>query len=205
MQFLNQLETEPIPVEEEERNHTRRLLIGVLCALLITGAVLGGYLMLRKRHERQVAAASEAEKIKRTAPKVEVFVDDATLNGKKTVLGGTIHNISNEPLRNLSVQLQLRKRAGGGIETRSITPEQTELAPDGKTHYGVELLAQDYMTAQLFRVVAGDKQVEIPFRALPGTPRPPMEAPSPKTIVMKRPAAKGDEFINTPNNPGKVP
>ena len=205
MQILNQLETDPIPFEEEERRHTRRLLVGVLCALLLTGVVLAGYLVLRKRHERQVAAAAEAEKIKKAAPKVEVFVDDATLNGKKTVLGGTIHNISNERLSNLSVQLQLRKRVGGGIETRSVIPEQTEIAPDGKTRYSVELLAQDYMTAQLLRIVGGDKQSEIPFRSLPGSPRPPMETPSPKTVVMKRPAPKDGEFINTPNNPGRVP
>ena len=206
MQILNQLETEPIPLEEEEeRNHTRRLLIGILCALLVTSVVFAGYLMLRKRHERQVAEAAAAEKIKKAAPKVEVFVDDATLNGKKTVLGGTIHNISNERLINLSVQLQLRKRVGGGIETRSVTPEQTEIAPDGKTRYSVELLAQDYMTAQLLRIVGGEKQTEIPFRTLAGAPRPPMETPSPKTIVMKRPASKGDEFINSPNNPARVP
>jgi hypothetical protein len=205
MQILNQLETEPIPLEDEERNHTRRLLIGLLCAVLLTGAVLAGYLALRKRHERQVAAAVAAEKTKKPAPKVEVFVDDATLNGKKTVLGGTIHNISNEELRNLAVQLQLRKRLGGGIETRSVTPQDTNLAPDGKTHYSVELLAQDYMTAQLLRVVSGDNQTEVPFRTLPGAPRPPMEAPSPKTIVVKRPAPKDGEFINTPNNPARVP
>ena len=205
MQFLNQLETEPLPIEDEERSHTRRLLVGVLFALLVTGAVLAGYVVLRKRHERQVAAAVEAEKVKRAAPQVEVFVDDATLNGKKTVLGGTIHNISGQPLHNLSVQLQLRKRMGGGMETRSVTPEQTELPPDGETRYGIELLAQDYVTAQLMSIVAGDKQVGIPFRTLPGQPRPPMEAPSPKTIVMKRPAPKGDEFINTPSNPGRVP
>jgi hypothetical protein len=205
MQILNQLETEPIPLEEEERNHTRRLLVGILCALLVTGAVFAGYLALRKRHERQVAAVAVAEKTRKPPPKVEVFVDDATLNGKKTLLGGTIHNISNEPLRNVTVQLQLRRRVGGGVETRSVTPEQTDLAPDGKTHYSVELLAQDYMTAQLLRIVGGDNQMEIPFRALAGAPRPPMEAPSPKTIVIKRPASKGGEFINTPNNPGRVP
>ena len=43
MQILNQLETEPIPIEEEEKRHGRRLLIGLLCALLLTGTVLGGY------------------------------------------------------------------------------------------------------------------------------------------------------------------
>src|SRR5690242_690034 len=101
MQILNQLETEPIPIEEEEKRHTRRLMVGVLCALLLTGSVLGGYLYLRKRHEGQVAAAAAAEKGEKAKPKVEVIVDDAMIEGKKTTLSGTVHNISGEALHNV--------------------------------------------------------------------------------------------------------
>lgn len=205
MQILNQLETEPIPIEEEEKRHTRRLLVGILCALLLTGTVLAGYLYLLKRHERQVAAAAELEKSKKAAPKVEVFVDDTTPNGKKTLLSGTIHNISNELLHNIAVELQLRRRVGGGVETRAVTPESTELAPDARTRYSVEVLTQDYITATFLGVVAGDNRAEIPFKAMPGAPRPPMEAPASKTVIVNRPAPRKDEFINTPKNPGRVP
>jgi hypothetical protein len=204
MQILNQLETEPIPIEEEEKRHTRRLLVGVLCALLLTGAVLSGYLYLRKRHERQVAAAAEIE-IKKKAPKVEVFVDEATVNGKTTLLGGTIHNISGEPLHNLAVELQLRRRAGSGTEIRSVPPETPELAPDGKTRYSLELPIQDYISVTFLRVVGGENRAQIPFKALPGQPRPPMDPPASKTVVVSRPAPKGEQFINTPNTPGRVP
>src|SRR5580765_3159296 len=94
---LNQPDTEPIVFEEEEeQRHMRRLLVGVLCALIVTGSVFGGYLYLRKRHERQVAAAVAAETAQKAAPKVQVFVDDAMINGKTSLLGGTIQNISNE-------------------------------------------------------------------------------------------------------------
>src|SRR5437773_8745904 len=111
---LHQLDTEPIVFEqEEERRHTRRLVVGVLCALILTGSVFGGYLYLRKRHERQVAAAAALDNVKKSAPKVEVIVDDAMINGKTSVLSGTVHNISNEPLRNVAVEIQLRKRTGG--------------------------------------------------------------------------------------------
>lgn len=204
MQILNQLETDPIPIEEEEKRHTRRLLVGVLCALLLTGAVLGGYLYLRKRHERQVAAAAELE-IKKKAPRVEVFVDEATVNGKTTLLGGTLHNISSEPLHNVAVELQLRKRANGGTEIRAVSPEATELPPDGKTRYRLELPVSDYISVTFLRVVGGDDRSQIPFKALPGAPRPPLDPPASKTVVVSRPAAKGDEFINTPNTPGRVP
>jgi hypothetical protein len=204
MQILNQLETEPIPIEEEEKRHTRRLLVGVLCALLLTGTVLGGYLYLRKRHERQVAAAAEVE-IKKRAPQVEVFVDEATVNGKTTLLSGTLHNISNEPLHNLAVELQLRRRVGGGTEIRAVPPDTTELAPDGRTRYSLELPVQDYISVTFLRVVGGDNRAQIPFKALPGVPRPPMDPPASKTVLVNRPAPKGDEFINTPNTPGRVP
>jgi hypothetical protein len=204
MQILNQLETQPIPIEEEEKRHSRRLLVGVLCALLLTGTVLGGYLYLRKRHERQVAAAAEVE-IKKKAPKVEVFVDEATVNGKTTLLSGTLHNISNEPLHNLAVELQLRRRVGSGTEIRAVPPEATELAPDGRTRYSLELAVQDYISVTFLRVVGGDNRAQIPFKALPGAPRPPMDPPASKTVVVSRPAPKGDEFINTPNTPGRVP
>ena len=205
MQTLSQLFDDSLPVEEEERRHGRRLIVGILCALLLTGALFGGYMLLRRRHEQQLAATAEAARKKALAPRVEVFVDDPTLDGKKTLLGGTLHNISNEALRNLSVELELRQRRGGRLETRSITPEQTELAPDAKARYGVELLVSDYSSARLVRIVAGDNRTEVPFKALPGTPRPPMEAPAAKTVIVNRPARRGDEFINTPNNPGRVP
>jgi len=204
MQILNQLETQPIPIEEEEKRHGRRLLIGVLCALLLTGTVLGGYLYLRKRHERQVAAALEVEN-KKKAPKVEVFVDDATVNGKTTLLGGTIHNISNESLHNVAVELLLRRRAGSGVETRAVTPDTTELPPDGRARYTLELPVEKYISVTFLRVIGGDNHAEVAFKALPGAPRPPLDSPASKTLIVNRPAPRGEEFINTPNNPGKVP
>jgi|SRR6266478_727325 len=205
MQILNQLETEPIPIEEEEQRHTRRLIIGFLCALILTGSVLGGYLYLRKRHEGQVAAAAAVEKIEKERPRVEVLVDEATIDGKKSLLSGTIHNISNETLRNVAVELQLRRRTGSTVETRVVMPQVTELAADAKTRYSLEVSVQDYSSATFSRVLAGDTHLAIAFKALPGAERPPLPAPASKTIVVSRPAPRSDEFLNTEKNPGRVP
>src|SRR2546421_5220759 len=205
MQILNQLETEPIPIEEEEQRHTRRLIIGFLCALILTGSVLGGYLYLRKRHEGQVAAAAAAEKIEKEKPRVEVLVDEATIDGKKSVLNGTIHNISNETLRNVAVELQLRRRTGSTVETRVVMPQVTELAADAKTRYSLEVSVQDYSSATFSRVLAGEGRLAIAFKALPGAERPPLPAPASKTIVVSRPAPRSDEFLNTEKNPARVP
>ena len=205
MQILNQLETEPIPIEEEEQRHTRRLLVGILCALILTGSVLGGYLYLRKRHERQVAAATATETIEKEKPKVEVLVDEATIDGRKSVLGGTIHNISNETLRNVAVELQLRRRTGSTVETHIVVPQATELSADARTRYSVEVPVQDYSSATFSRVLAGDAHLAIAFKALPGAERPPLPAPATKTIVVARPAPRGDGFLNTEKNPVRVP
>ncbi len=205
MQTLSQLNDDSAPFEEEERRHGRRLVVGILCALLLTGGLFGGYMYLRKRHERQVAAATEAVRVKALIPRIEVLVDEATQDEKKSLLGGTLHNISNEALRNLTVELELRQRKSGRLEIRSVTPEQTELAPDAKTRYSLELLVSDYASARLVRVVAGDTRAEVPIKARQGAPRPPLPAPSGKTVIVNRPAPRGDEFINTPNTPGRVP
>jgi len=205
MQTLSQLHDDSLPFEEEERSHGRRLLVGILCALLLTGAIFGGYLFLRKRHERQLAAAAIATRTKALTPRVEVFVDEPTIDGKKSLLGGTLHNISGEALRNLSVELELRQRKGGRLETRTLTPDQPELAPDAKARYTLELQNSDYSSARLVRIVGGDNRAEVPFKALPGAARPPMEAPSARTVIVNRPARRGEEFINTPDKPVRVP
>jgi len=205
MQTLNQLETEPLPIEEEEQRHTRRLLVGVLCALVLTGLVLGGYLYLVKRHERQVAAAAAAEKIEKEKARVEVAVDEATTQGKKSILSGTIHNISNQTLTNVAVELLLRRRAGGATEARVVTPESSELAPDARTNYRLELPVQDYISATFSRVLTGDAHVAVAFKAVPGAERPALPPTPAKTIVVSRPAPRDGEFLNSEQNPSKVP
>jgi hypothetical protein len=203
---LHQLGTDDIPLVEEERRHTRRLVVGVLCAVVLTGSVFGGYLFLRKRHERQVAAAVALDSQKKAAPKVEVAVDDAMIEGKKSLLGGTIHNISNETLRNVAVELQLRKRAGGGIETRIVPAEFADLAPGAKARYGLEVAVQDYSSATFSKVLAGETRSAVAFKAFPGAARPAMEEPGSRTVVVGRPGSRGgEEFLNTEKNPGKVP
>ena len=205
MDILNQLETQPIPIDEEEKRHTKRLLVGLLCAVVLTGLVLGGYIYLRKRHERQVAAAQALE-VKKNAPKVEVTVDDPIVNGKTTTLSGTVHNISTETWSNLAVELQLRRRMTGSIDLRVVPIEAAELPPDGRAKYSLEVVTQDYSTSTFQRVVSGQDRTPVAFRALQGNPAPPMDSPGSKTVVIDKPGSgKRDEFINTPNNPGRVP
>ena len=123
-----------------------------------------------------------------------------------TILGGTVHNISSESLHDVAVELQLRKRVGSGVESRVVIPESTELAPDAKARYSIQVATQDYISATFLGVVAGDNRADVPFKAFPGAARPPMDVPPSKIIIVQKPRPKnGEEFINTPNTPGRVP
>ena len=86
-----------------------------------------------------------------------------------------------------------------------VAPEQAELSPDASARYSVALPASDYSSARLFRVMAGEDRRDIPFKALPGAARPPMPVTASRTIIVRRPAPKGEEFINGPDNPARVP
>ena len=206
MELLKDLEAAPLRIEEEESRHTKRLVAGVLFALLVTGAILGGYFYLRGRHEAQVADAAAVEAKDKAAllPQVEVVVDDAIIKDKETVLGGTVHNISKQPLSAVAVRLELHHRAGGSVETKTLPLDQPDLAPDGKGRYVISLIASEYNSARVAAIIAGSDHTSVPFRTLQGAQRPPEPPPVGKTILVKPPPRRGEEFINTPDNPGRI-
>src|SRR5438105_990626 len=118
----------------EDRGRSVRLYsIGLLCALVITGLVLGGYAMLRKRHAQQVLATAKNEQPPAVQPKgpnrAQILVDEAMIKGDQTIVGGTVKNISNDALPGLSVQLELRRRKDGKTELVSVPVEPSQLKP----------------------------------------------------------------------------
>src|SRR6516225_2819508 len=128
MPFLNQPKSTTFSGESAEPGSTGRLIIGVLCALLASGGILGGYLYLRHRHslgvEREAAEKAQARPV--VPPKVEARVDDAMLKDHDIRLGGTVQNVSNQPLQGITVQLELRRRSNGGLETKTTSLEPAD-------------------------------------------------------------------------------
>jgi hypothetical protein len=171
-----------------------------------------GYLVLRKRHaeklraEQQAAQAQEAKPA--PTPLLQLFVDDAMLKGSQAVLGGTILNISGEKLTDLSVELELKRRKDGGSETRTLTVEPRELSPQEQGRYTLSVPSGDYRETRVLHIRSGNSGAgEIAFKMLPGAQRPPEKPPETKvTIVKPSPKrGKGEEFINTPDTPVKIP
>src|SRR4051794_20487486 len=104
-------------MEAEERGSFWTRSIAIVFALGLTGALLLGYLVLRKRHAERLRAeqAAKTQAVKPApSPQIQLFVDDAMIKGSQAVLGGTVLNISGEKLSDLAIELELKRRKDGG-------------------------------------------------------------------------------------------
>jgi hypothetical protein len=194
--------------EEEQASYGRRVAVGILCAVLLTAGVFGGYLYLRNRHARENAARelAEANQIKPVLPpRAQIYVDDAMIKGSQTIIGGTVQNISGDQLSDLSVEINLTKRKDGFTETKIIPLDRHDLAPGEQGRYSITLSVQDYSAARVLGLKSGSLKAQIPFKTLPGAQRPLEKTPEGKTLMVSKPRPRGEEFLNTPDNPAKVP
>jgi hypothetical protein len=199
------LDSQPSDARDETRSPLL-ILVGVLAAVLVTGAVFAGYSQLRKRHQQQTLSAVKAEQPPPSAPKgpvmAQILVDEATLKGDQTIVGGTVKNVSGENLNGLTVDLELIKRMKGGSERRLVAVEPAQLAPQQEGRYTLQLRSADYGLVRLVGLKSANSTA-LGYTSAPGQKRPPEKVES-KTIVVARPAPKPGEFLNTPDNPGRI-
>jgi hypothetical protein len=188
----------------EPKNSAGPKLLAGLAALLVTALVLAGYTLLRKRHAASVLLSQPASTAETKPAKALVIIDEALLQGGKTTIGGIVRNTSSEKLEGLAVELELRRRKDAGIETRSIPLAPANLDSQQEGRYLVELKAQDYSSARLVALKAGPNALPLPYATAQGQKRP-LERLEPKTIIVGRPSGKGGEFLNSPENPARVP
>ncbi|HEX8141744.1 MAG TPA: hypothetical protein VF553_04055 [Pyrinomonadaceae bacterium] len=206
---------ESIHLETEPKRSPIILIAALVCAVAITGALFAGYVYLRRRHaeneraQQQQQQQSQAPTASRPTgpPLLQVYEDDALIKGSQALVGATVVNISAETLTDITVELELRRRTGGATETRSLALTPKDLAPEQQGRYALTVLSRDYSYARLIRIKSGARSTDIPFKSLPGAQRPPERPSQPKTVVVPRPTPrKGEEeFINTPDNPSRVP
>ncbi len=139
--------------------------------------------------------------------KVHVFEDEAMLRGTQAVIGGTIKNTSEEKLESISIEIELKHRNDDVTMTRTINVAPSALLPNAQGRYQITLPTREWSGARVLRVRSASRESEIAFASFPGARRPPerspqirINAPSPS-----RSRPKGEEFINTPDNPSSIP
>ncbi len=191
---------------EPKRSASRMLLAG-FAALLITALVFIGYALLRKRHAEDsgtLASSTSATTLPaQQVPKALVIVDEATLQGGSTVIGGAVKNTSNEKLQGLSVEMELKRRKDATTEIKSIPLNPAALEPQQEGRYALQLKSQDYSSARLIGLTTGSDS-RLAYTTAPGQKRPP-ERLEQKTIIVGKPPSRGGEFLNSPDNPARVP
>ena len=193
----------------EEKRSTGRTLIAAACALMVTAIVFGGYTYLRKRNAQQRLAAIASQvpptsNTPRGPAKAHILVDEALLKGGQTIIGGTVRNISAEKLTGLTVALELRRRKDGTLEQTSAAVDPLELEPDQEGRYLLKLPAQQYISVRLAGLKAGMDSALLAYTTATGQKRPP-ERLEPKVVIVPRSGSRGDGFLNSPDNPARVP
>lgn len=193
----------------EEKGSAGRKLVAVTCALIVTAILLAGYTYLRKRNaeERLAAIAAQApppSDVPKGPAKAHILVDEALLKGGETIIGGTVRNISSEKLSGLTVALELRRRKDGSIEQTSAGIEPAELESGQEGRYMLKLAAQQYNSVRLVGLKGGPDAGPLAYTSAAGQKRP-LEKTEPKVVVVPRSGSRGGEFLNSPDNPARVP
>jgi hypothetical protein len=197
--------------ERPEREATRRplaLIAGI--ALLALVSALSYFLFFRQaaqppaNREQQEQAQPPA-----ASTEAQIFENEAVLKDSQAVISGTVRNISRESLKNLSLELELKRRSDGSIETRTISVEPSTLAPGEEGKYSFKLPRQEFSGTQIKHLKSAARSSVIAFKTAPGARRPrelPPEPPT-RTVNVPRPSPRsnGEEFINTPDAPTRVP
>lgn len=196
--------------DREDRKSLLRRALSILCALGITAAVLMGYAYLVRRHAERLRAQEAAQspiQKPNPSPQAQVFVDEAMIKGSQAVIGGTILNTSPSKLTNLNVELELKRRKDGKSEVRTLAVDPDDLNPNQQGRYALNVPSREYRESRVKSIRSGQELTDVPFKIIPGAMRPDERLPTRETITV-RPSPRrgnGEEFINTPDSPVKVP
>ena len=175
--------------------------VAVLCAAtlpLLAGCQSGG----SAQTARQQSPAAPP------APEAHILIDEAMLRKPHAILGGTVENVGGEPLENLSVELELRRRKDGAVELRQVPVVPAVLAPGETGRYNLKVLSEEWSGSRLLRLRSSSREADVAFKSAPGARRPPERIPVERVggqPAPARPRSNGEEFINTPDTATSVP
>jgi hypothetical protein len=191
----------------QQHDSNRRLFLGIVCAVAITALLIAGYAYIRRYHTQRILAENQPPPVPESSPKgpplAHVVVDEPTLEKGFTVIGGAVKNTSDRDLSDVVVVIEVRRRKDGGLEEVALPVSPPVLQPHQEGAYSMKAPAQDFASIRLSGVKIERQASLIAYTSSQGRKRPP-ERFEPKVVVVKR-SGKPGEFINTPENPGRVP
>jgi hypothetical protein len=114
-----------------------------------------------------------------------------------------VKNISERELSGISVSLELIRRKNAEAEQKLVPLESSNLQPQQEARYSLKVSAQEYGSIRFIGVKADPQSTLIAISTAPGKKRP-LERLEPRGVGVKRSGRPG-EFINSPDNPGRVP
>lgn len=177
-------------------------------ALALTGAIFVGYTYLRNKHAREAAATLASQSVEaepKGPPQALITIDDAMMRAGKTVLGGTVKNTSSQRLGPLTIELELKRRKDSGVDKKLIVLDPSQIEPQQEAHYSLELQTQEYGSARVSALKVDGVSQPLPYTTAQGRKRP-LERTESKTVTVdKRPPGKRDEFLNSADNPARIP
>ena len=190
-----------------ERESNKGKLLAAVCAVAVTVLLLVGYGFIRKYHAQQVLANNTPPPVIESGPKgpplAHIVIDEPTLSKGMTTIGGVVKNISKQELTNLSVVIELRNRKNGGLEESVLPVSPAQLQPEQEGSYAVTLPVQKIASIRLAGVKADPQSTLIAYSSSQGKKRTP-ERLQPE-VVKRGGSGKPGEFLNSPDNPGRVP
>ena len=188
----------------QEKESNKRMLLAVVCAIAVTAILLAGYAYIRKYHAQRLLASTTAPPVEVKGPALaHVVVDEPTLEKGMTTVGGVVKNISSQQLSGLSVMLEFRRRKDGKPQQTMLPVTPGQLHPQEEGAYAAKFSIEEFASVRLAGVQADPESTLIVYSASQGKKRPP-ERLQPQIITAKR-SGKPGEFLNTPDNPGRVP
>jgi len=201
---------DPLRVEEtlaQENASRKGKILAAVCAVGVTAILLVGYGYIRKYHEQRIIAENTPPPVADSGPKgppvAHIVIDEPTLEKGMTTIGGVVRNISKQELSGLSVVLELRRRKDGGLEQSALPVTPNPLQPEQEGSYALRVSAQEFASIRLAGLKADPQSALVAYTSAQGKKRTP-ERLEPRTIIVKR-SGKPGEFINTPDNPGRIP
>jgi len=208
---IKEFSSEPHLFEGGAENSSKWIKLGALaCAVAVAAALLVGYRLMRERQLARVRAAQQSEQASKIAvpPEAQIFEDEARLRGSQAVIAGTVLNISDKKLEALSLAMELKRRNNPqAAEQRKVSVEPADLAPGEKGRYSLSLPSSEWSGARVLNLNSERRTEAIAFKSAVGARRPAEPPPTgnPKVVIVPRPKPKGEEFINTPDTPIRIP